>query len=183
MGSIEDFLPEKLVVGVLSSLPDGFGEVERALNDVLGVIDYRGDAIPFTFTSYYDDEMGTPIFRRIYSFRELIDPSSLADIKCAANELEERWRRGSGRRVNLDPGLLGMGRLVLASTKGPGHRIALRRGIYAEVTLVYRAKTFQPLPWTYPDFRSPEYHRILNEIREIYHGQLKELGFGKRLEH
>ncbi len=182
MGRIEDFLPEKLVIGVLSSLSDGFDSVEPVLRDSFGEVDYRSGDIPFTFTSYYDAEMGTPILRRFYAFTEPIDPGRLAGIKSATNLLEERWAGDGLRRVNLDPGLLGMGRLVLASTKGPGHRIALSGGIYAEVTLVFRAKNFQALPWTYPDFRSAEYNLIFREIRDIYHGQLRSLGFDRRLE-
>jgi hypothetical protein len=182
MGTVEDFLPEKLIIGVLSSLPDGFDQVEPVLRDSFGEADYRSSDIPFTFTSYYDGEMGTPILRKFYSFTDPLDPARLADIKSTTNRLEERWAGDGLRRVNLDPGLLGMGRLVLASTKGPGHRIALSNGIYAEVTLVFRAKDFQPLPWTYPDFRSLEYRRIFREIRDMYHGQLRSLGFDRRLE-
>ncbi len=182
MGRVEDFLPEKLIIGVLSSLPDGFDQVEPVLRDSFGEVDYRSEEIPFTFTSYYDAEMGTPILRKFYSFAEPADPGRLAAVKGETNLLEERWTGGGLRRVNLDPGLLGMGRLVLASTKGPGHRIALSNGIYAEVTLVFRAKDFHPLPWTYPDFRSKEYSRIFQEIRGIYHGQLRQLGFDRRLE-
>ena len=68
--------------------------------------------------------------------------------------------------MNLDPGLLSLGKLILASTKDNAQRIPLRDGIYAEVTLIYREKSYRPLPWTYPDYRSPEYLEILHALRE-----------------
>lgn len=181
MGAIDEFVPEKLIIGVLSSLPDRFCTVQPILEDEFGTIDYISEEIPFSFTRYYDQEMGTPIFRRFYAFKQPVTPDSLSAVKRRSNDLESKWAVGDKRRVNLDPGLLSLGRLVLASTKGPGHRIALADGIYAEVTLYYRAKRFQTLPWTYPDFRSDEYGAILREIREIYQNQLTDMGIASGL--
>ncbi len=177
VGTITDFMPEKLIIGVLSSLPDRFVRVEPQLREEFGAIDYSSEELAFTYTTYYDDEMGTPIFRKFYAFREPIDPQRLASVKRRSNKLEGVWGEAGHRRINLDPGLLGLGRLILASTKGPGHRIPLSEGIYAEVTLFFRAGSYQALPWTYPDFRSEAYQKILKDIRAMYHKQLKELGF------
>ena len=44
------------------------------------------------------------------------------------------------RPVNIDPGYINESRLILASTKDFSHRIYLRDGIYAEVTLNYRKR-------------------------------------------
>ena len=38
---------------------------------------------------------------------------------------------------NLDPGMLSLHNLVLASTKGFAHRIYMREGIYAELALLF----------------------------------------------
>jgi hypothetical protein len=56
--------------------------------------------------------------------------------------------------------------LVLASTKDHAHRLYLRDGIYAEVTLAYRAKRWQPLEWTYPDFRRDDFQQFFTACRE-----------------
>ena len=61
--------------------------------------------------------------------------------------------------MNLDPGYLAAGKLVLATTKNQQHRIYLGQGIFAEVALRYRAGAWQPWEWTYRDYRSPEYAR------------------------
>ena len=78
--------------------------------------------------------------------------------------------------MNIDPGYIAKAHLILATGKGYSHRPYLRDGIYADLTLIYRNKAFQPLPWTYPDYASGEMIGMLTRIREKYFLQLK----GKR---
>ena len=175
MGAIEAFKAENLIIGVLSTLENGEIEVREILEREFGPADLVSDDIEFNFTSYYDSEMGAGIRRMFYSFSRLVDPAELPRIKHRTNELEENWAADGNRRVNLDPGLLDLNRLILATTKNVGHRIPLQDGIYGEVTLIYMKKDFHPLPWTYPDYRSPEYISILKEIRTLYRNKLKQL--------
>lgn len=173
MGEIHSFTPEKLIIGVLISRPELMPQLEQALEELFGQIDYRSELFPFSFTDYYDREMGEGIFRQFISFRGLVDPGTLAEIKHRSNELETRYLEGGDRKINLDPGLLSLGKLVLASTKDNAQRVPLSRGIYGEITLIYRRKAFHALPWTYPDYQSPRYHDILHHIRSLYAAQLR----------
>jgi len=172
MGTASGFTPEKLVMGILTSLPDAGEALQPLLEEQWGRIDYYSAPIPFTFTHYYDQEMGGALVRRFASFERLVDPSCLSRVKLQSNGLEERLRVGSARRVNLDPGLMALSRFSLATTKESAHRIPLAEGIYAEVTLLYSKGGFRPLDWTYPDFRSEVYLSVLNEIRVRYKAQL-----------
>ena len=175
MGREGKFPPEKLIIPLLyssvSMLPVLYSELEQNF----GPIDYTSREIPFSFSSYYDREMGPGLVRIFLGFEELVDPGDLWRIKKATNRMEALFSEDRDRKINLDPGLLDLNRLVLATTKHAGHRIPLAEGIYAEITLHYRRGRFEPLPWTYPDYRSEEYQRILLELREIFHGQLKHL--------
>ena len=94
-------------------------------------------------TDYYEKEMGTGLLRRFVSFAPLISPEALAEIKLKTHGIEEgyQWIEGEkrGRRVNIDPGYLDGGKVVLASTKGTSHRIYLRSGVYGEVTLFFQS--------------------------------------------
>jgi len=173
MGSPRAFAPEKLVVAVLSSEPELGGTLLERLEQRFGPSDWASPQLPFTYTHYYDREMGGPITRCFLSFRELVDPQRLAGIKQATNRLEEELRREGRRRVNLDPGLLSLSRFILASTKPGAHRVALAEGIYAEITLIFERGGFRPVEWTYPDYRSPEYLEILNRIRALLKAQLR----------
>jgi len=173
MGTARRFTPEKLVMGILISAPEKREELFAELSLLWGPRDFQSAPLPFTFTDYYDAEMGRPIERQFVAFHDLVDPAGLADIKVRTNELEERFRDHGGRRVNLDPGLIALPRFTLATTKENAHRVPLTGGIYAEITLLYGKGGFHPLPWTYPDFRSETYLSILNEIRGLYKIQLR----------
>jgi hypothetical protein len=143
------------------------------LSAQFGPVDYESPVLPFAFTDYYQKEMGPVISRRFLSFRMLVSPEELADIKIRTNELEESYILEGGRKVNLDPGLLNLSRFILATTKDNSHRIPLKKGIYAELTLQFARKDFQVLPWTYPDYASREYRDILIQIRDIFKVNLK----------
>ena len=171
MGEATQFLPEKLVMAILISRLEREQELLEILDRTWGQPDLCSPSMPFTYTDYYDTEMGPGIQRFFVSFRRLVDPSLAADIKLQTNRIEERFREGDARKVNIDPGLLCLSRFVLVTTKESAHRIPLSGGIYAEVTLLFHKGSYRPLEWTYPDFRSPEYLRILNEIRGLYKAQ------------
>ena len=80
--------PAKLVVGVFTREKPLFEPVAFALVDKLGPIDGVSPWFPFDFTDYYASEMGAPLFRRMLSFKPLIEQRMLARIKCDTNDIE-----------------------------------------------------------------------------------------------
>ena len=166
MGIERPFEKERLVIGVLRSPRFARERVEEGLEGLFGRIDYNGPEFPFEWSNYYEPEMGTGLLRTFWSFAGLVDPSRLAGIKRSTDALELAWADGGERPVNLDPGLLSLGRFSLATTKGKAHRIPLSDGIYAELTLRYESGAYRPLPWTYPDWQSPAYLAVLDELRK-----------------
>ena len=173
MGTKAPFRKEKLIVPLLVSEAVVASEVCSNLETYFGTIDHRSDELPFAYTDYYSEEMGSGLRRIICSFEPLVDPATLPEIKVRTNQIESEYLVGSQRRVNLDPGLITLERLVLASTKDNGRRIPLRDGIFAEITLVYHHGEFHATEWTYPDYRSDSYMREFEIIRTIYREQLK----------
>jgi hypothetical protein len=77
--------------------------------------------------------------------------------------------------LNLDPGLLSLGKFMLATTKDQAHRIYLRDGIFAEVTLHYHAGAFEAWPWTYADYQLPFVREFLGCARDYYRRRLPEI--------
>ena len=147
--------------------------MEKLLEEAFGPIDLRSERIPFDQTSYYQHEMGGELVREWVSFKQLIQQDAIADAKLATSRLEKRLARPDGSRtVNLDPGYIVPPRLVLATMKDFAHRIYLEKGIYAEVTLIYREGEFQPLEWTYPDYRQPVAVNFFTSVRTAYLAQL-----------
>lgn len=172
MGSTRAHEPVKLIIGFIYKKKEDLNKVKLELKKLFGEIDFESRKLIFNLTDYYEKEFGKGLKRCFISFNKLISPSGLSGIKAATNRIEKRTLKGNCRLVNIDPGYLNLSKLVLASTKDFRHRIYLSKGIFAEITLFYQNKTFQPWEWTYPDYRTQDYLNIFNRIREIYGEQI-----------
>lgn len=170
MGRIR--IPEsvKLFCGMLGSDVDLLRRAQQIMTRELGPVDLQSAPIAFTFTQFYEAEMGAGVQRLFVAFERRVRPDELADVKQFTNAIEmqlmEETLSESGRPVNLDPGYLDLGKIALATTKDRSHRLYLRNGIYAEVTLHYEYERWQPWPWTYPDYQSAAYHAFFDALRD-----------------
>ena len=170
MGEVHGFTKEKLIVGVIFHDEKLLDMAMEELVMEFGEWDLVSEEFSFSgeFSTYYDSELGGEGRRRIYSFRRLVEPDRQAEIKEFTNALEAKFLGDGGRRVNIDPGFLSHGRLMLATTKDASFRIPLARGIYTELTLFYARGGWQALPWTYMDYRSERVQSFLSKVRSIY---------------
>ena len=176
MGSLYTYQPHKLLIPVLFSTDWSIKTVQGLVADAFGPVDLQSEAFPFDFTHYYDYEMGDSIYRILFSIEELVDPMTLSDVKSRSNDIEVANAGADGNRtINIDPGLLSLSRVILATTKQSAHRISIGAGLYAEITLMYRKGRYRPLEWTYPDFQSERYGQWLKLVRTQYHQQLRDL--------
>ena len=169
MGKPKEPEPAKLFMSLIAMERDVFDQGVKDLRSAFGETDTVSERFPFDFTDYYTAEMGTPLFRHFITFERLIPIPILPDIKQATNRLEEKYAALDGKRqINIDPGYVRLEHVILATTKGYSHRLYLRDGIYADLELVYRNKSFQPLAWTYPDYRQEGVIRLFNQFRREY---------------
>lgn len=173
MGVIRSCEPVKLICGFIFKENDILNKARTALKKRFGEIDFESQGLFFDLTDYYKEEFGANLTRKFFGFKKLIHPNRLAEIKIITNQLERKFSKRGSRLINIDPGYIDLAKLVLASTKDFKHRIYLNKGIFAEITLFYQNKTFQPWEWTYPDYRTSGYIGIFNQLREIYAGQIK----------
>lgn len=167
MGKVKDPEPALLFIGTLYSDPGIFIHSQEILDSNFGDILFISSSIPWDYSLYYKNEMGRPLFRQFIFFKNLIDPVTIADIKLKTNEIEEEFSSYGKRRINLDPGYLTLSKIVLASTKNYAHRIYLGKGIYAEVTLIYKDGTFKPHLFTYRDYQDRTCVDMFINIRGI----------------
>ena len=166
MGIIKPFESVKLFIGILHSPEVPFNALQKELTTIFGAIDYCSAPIEFKHTNYYNNEIGNSILKTFVSFKNQISPDTMYRTKINSNQLEEHWLQTGGKRlVNLDPGIINNYNVILLTTKNYSHRIPLQEGIYAEITLIWKKNDFEDLPWTYPDFKTPEYKSILKTIR------------------
>lgn len=168
MGSVKPACPAVLICAVTYREESDDDLAFARLTACFGATVLAQSPCPFTHTDYYAKEMGAPLFKHLLAFERLFLPDELAPNKLITNFIESDLSIGGCRRVNLDPGYLDAARVVLASTKDHAHRIFLGRGIYGEVTLLYRNGAFQPLPWTYPDYREAGTLAFMEAVRVWY---------------
>lgn len=176
MGQIFEFEKEKLIIGVIYHEKEILDAAMKILVEKFGETDGVCEEFSFSeeFSNYYDDEVGGEGLRRIYSFKNTVDPTMQAEIKEFTNEIEARFSIEGNRKINLDPGFINHGRLMLATTKAAGFRIPLKRGIYTELTLFYARGGWHKFPWSYRDYQSERVQSFLTEVRKTYLLQRKE---------
>lgn len=172
--------PAKLVIGIYTREKEEIEPLINILIDRYGELDIMSPWLPFNFTSYYEKEMGTPLFRRIFSFQRMIEQEDLAGIKTYTNTLEQKRLSGGSRRVNIDPGYMLLSRFVLATGKDFSHRIYIGQGIYADLTLMFQKGAFLSLPWTYPDYAEENMQLFLMKVRDKYAFDLKQMRARKK---
>ena len=161
-----------LVVALFSRHETALEWARRCLEETYGPAAMVGEPFRFHHTAYYAPTMGADLLKQLLAFERLVPLDALATIKRTTIAMEaELMATGTfseARPVNLDPGLLTLGKFMLATTKDQSHRIFLRDGIFAEVTLRFRDGTFEPWPWTYADYREPHVVAFLNQARDYF---------------
>jgi len=161
----------KLITGVLYPDDDRgegwFAWTLEKLEALWGEQENVSSPVPFTATDYYRD-IAPRLMRRFICFEGLAQAAELPDWKRASIGVETESR--NPRIVNIDPGYVDGARLVLASTKDHAHRIYLRDGIFAEVTMRFKFGKWTPFDYTFPDFASGVYDEFLSAARESWLG-------------
>jgi hypothetical protein len=173
MGKIKKPQNVKLIIGVFSNQKPLFNEIKSILIKRFGPVDFESELLPLNKTNYYEQEMGSGLLRKTYSFKRLIKPERLPGVKIYTNKLENKFSQEKRRRANIDPGYLTLGKVILATTKNQQHRIYLKKGIYAEVALRYKNKDYRTWEWTYSDYASEEQREVFKKIRTIYKDQIE----------
>jgi hypothetical protein len=143
----------------------------RRAAECWGTVALASPRFEFRETDYYTASMGPELLKCFWAYQPLRDPAELSEWKLQAIRWEAEYaglrRHAESRPLNLDPGYLTLAKLVLASTKDHAHRIYLRQGIYAEVTLYFKDGRWQPRDWTFPDYRRADYHEFFLAARQL----------------
>lgn len=135
---------------------------------------------PFEAGGHYSEEMGTGLRKILVAMQQVADPAGLADWKTTTND----WEREAAaefpgdqlRPLNLDPGYITQAKLVLATVKDRDHRLYLREGIFAEVTLSYTGGRWIGHRWTYPDYRTADVAEFAMQCRNRLREHLRKTG-------
>lgn len=176
MGQIHSHYPVLLVAAITSR----YGEaIEWALSRAAqewGNVSLASELFDFQETGFYEKTMGSNLHKQLVAF-QFVDPACLPDHKISSNLWEQQYAEEhshpESRPLNIDPGYITEAKLVLATTKDRDHRIYLRDGIYAEVTLHYQQNRWSESRWTYPDYRRSDFHLFFTDCRNHLRNRLK----------
>lgn len=178
MGQIRPPRRVLAIVAAFSRYDTALDWTRETAADAWGPVALASERFSFEHTSYYAPTMGSDLAKVFFAFEALIEPDELVPRKHRSNQWEQQYRdqhdHAESRPLNIDPGYVTEAKLVLASTKDRDHRIYLSDGMYAEVTLFFRAGRWQPRPWTYPDYRSAGYHRFFTRCRDYLRKRYRE---------
>jgi hypothetical protein len=166
----------KIFCGLIYNNEEIYKQALTLLKNKFGTSDIENGLIPFDFTDYYKKEMGENLKRRFISFSELRLPEDAYKWKLQTIEIEKQFsisKEKPSRQINIDPGYLTLSKIVLFSTKDYYHRIYLREGIFAEITLRWQEKKYEIFPWTYPDYQTEFAKHFFTDVREKYYKQIK----------
>ena len=171
MGQPSPHSPVLLLLAAFSRHEAALDWARQKAVEAWGPIALESPRFDFAETHYYDATMGPGLKKVFFAFQRPFDPADWSKSSCrptaGKRNMPPRPGHAEPRPLNLDPGYLTLGKLVLASTKDFAHRIYLSRGIYAEVTLQYKHHRWQHHEYTFPDYRRADYQQFFSECREM----------------
>lgn len=144
-----------------------FDDLEKLLSRFYGKIEKEFGPFEFSsFSQYYREEMGEKLFKKFYIFQKSVSLENFYRFKLESQAMENKYSIDGKRNINIDPGSLTLYQLSLLTTKAFSHRTYLAEGIYAECTLIAKGSGYTALPWTYPDYKTPEALAFFKEAKK-----------------
>ena len=172
--SLREF-PGKALIGVLFQKEDIYQKFLRHLETIEVEIELESEIYKFDSTDYYQEEMGSGLYRIFLSLKGLYPVEQSVSLKNETNSWENDWKEAGKRTLNLDPGYLDLHKVVLLSGKEGPQKIYLGCGIWSDLNLIRKAGRFEALPWTFPDLRESRYHSFFERVRENLKLDLKSI--------
>ena len=172
--SLKEF-PGKALIGVMFQKGEIYQQFLRHLETIEVEIELESEIYKFDSTDYYEEEMGSGLYRIFLSLKGLYPVEQSVSLKNETNSWENEWKEAGKRTLNLDPGYLDLHKVVLLSGKEGPQKIYLGGGIWADLNLIRKAGRFEALPWTFPDLRKSRYHSFFERVRENLKVDLKSI--------
>ena len=172
--SLREF-PAKALIGVLFQKDEIYQQFLRHFETIEVEIELESEIYKFDSTDYYQEEMGSGLYRIFLSLKGLYPVEQSVSLKNETNSWENEWKEAGNRTLNFDPGYLDLHKVVLLSGKEGPQKIYLGGGIWADLNLIRKAGRFEALPWTFPDLRESRYHSFFERVRENLKLDLKSI--------
>lgn len=177
MGQPSPHVSALLILAAFSRHADALSWTRDRAVAGFGPVAIESPLFQFDQTDYYRATMGEGLKKVFFAFEKPYSLDDTVETKLTTNRWEEQYAaehpHDEPRPLNLDPGYLTLGKLVLSSTKDFAHRIYLARGIYAEVTLFFRHGRWEHHEFTFADYQRADYHVFFTRCRDYLHQRLR----------
>lgn len=152
MAQFKDISKARLVIALMYSSRDSLTKAKEALIKKFGEIESESDEFDFDFTGYYEREFGKSLKKLFIAFKEPIEREKLVGIRLYTQELEDRFKEGDKRKVNIDPGYMTKENLVVASLKEQPYKIYLGKGVFGHMIFMFKKDDAISFRHTFPDY-------------------------------
>ena len=126
-----------LVTALMYNDIDIYNSVLEKLIDNFGEIEVISDEYLFSHSAYYKEEMGESLNKRFIVFKNMIERDYISDVKKITDSIEKEYSdENNNRKINIDPAILTLENFILVTNKNFTHRIYLKDGVFADLTLI-----------------------------------------------
>jgi hypothetical protein len=118
-----------------------------------GPIKIESPVYDFSFTNYYEPEMGKNLKKKFLIFEKEVSKEEMADVKFFITEIEKKYSNDTGRTVNIDPGYLSETELQLATFKEKSFKEKIHDKVWVHKVLEFDGDTIKQFFHTFADYR------------------------------
>jgi hypothetical protein len=129
---------------------------EKAKSDLVkryGKIKVESPVYDFSFTNYYEPEMGSGLKKKFLIFEKQVSKQELADVKFFITDVEKKYSKEDNRIVNIDPGYLSETELQLATFKEKSFKEKIHEKVWVHKVLEFDGNNIKQFFHTFADYR------------------------------
>jgi hypothetical protein len=146
----------KLLFAIMYSDSEDLDSVLITLKREFGEILMQGMEYDFNFTTYYENEFGKDLKKRLIIFDKNISKKDLVKVRIRTGEIEEEFSESEKRKVNIDPGYISKTELVLGTMKQRSFKEDLGQGVYAHKVVSFLDQEIEFFRHTFADYKIME---------------------------
>lgn len=142
-----------LFMAVMYSSEDVFAKTKNDLISEYGEVKAESFTYSFSFTDYYEQEMGLNLKKKFLIFNKEVSKKDLIEIKFFITEIEEKYSQDNKRTVNIDPGYLSSKELVLATFKQRSFKEKIHDKVWLHKVLEFDGNNIKHFFHTFADYK------------------------------
>ena len=150
-----------LFMAIMYSSEDVFTKTKNDLISKYGEVKAEGSSYAFSFTDYYEKEMGSNLKKKFLIFNKEISKQDLIDIKLFITEIEEKYSINNKRTINIDPGYLSSKEFVLATFKQRSFKEKIHDKVWLHKVLEFDGNNIKHFFHTFADYKDKNNQKFI----------------------